>query len=161
MPTDDWEARLDAVWQSFDGEDEALVSQIEELVAALPPGDPVGAFELAGAHDSLGHEGRAVPLYRDALAAGLDGVRRRRATIQLASSLRNVGEVEEAVALLREERQRGSDELDDAVDAFLALALASNGEEREALSLALGALATHLPRYQRSLANYARALRDP
>ena len=42
--------------------------------------------------------------------------------------------------------------------AFLALALADVGREREALGLALGALSRHLPRYQRSLAAYARSL---
>jgi hypothetical protein len=31
-----------------------------------------------------------------------------------------------------------------------------NASEAEAVSLALGALAPHLPRYQRSLGNYAR-----
>jgi len=51
--------------------------------------------------------------------------------------------------------------LDDAVRAFLALALTDVGREREAVSLALGALAPHLPRYQRSLGNYARALVEP
>ena len=96
--------------------------------------------------------------YRRALAAGLDPVRRRRASIQLASSLRNLGEIDESVALLEAERRRGSDELDDAVLGFLALALADAGREREAVALALTALAPHLPRYQRSLANYARAL---
>ena len=75
--------------------------------------------------------------------------------IQLASSLRNVGALDESVALLEAERVRGSDELDDAVAAFLALALTDAGREREAVSLALGALARHLPRYQRSLASYA------
>jgi hypothetical protein len=34
------------------------------------------------------------------------------------------------------------------------------GREREAVSVALTALAPHLPRYQRSLANYARELSD-
>jgi hypothetical protein len=53
-----------------------------------------------------------------------------------------------------------SDHLDDAVRAFLALALVDTGREREAASLALAALAPHLPRYQRSLAAYARLLLD-
>jgi len=44
------------------------------------------------------------------------------------------------------------------VSAFLALALADIGREREALGLALTALSRHLPRYDRSLANYARLL---
>lgn len=81
--------------------------------------------------------------------------------IQLASSLRNLGQVAESIALLRAEREAGSDELDDAVTAFLALALADAGGEREAVSLALSALAVHLPRYQRSVTDYARLLLDP
>jgi hypothetical protein len=44
------------------------------------------------------------------------------------------------------------------VRAFLALALVDAGREREAVAHALTALAPHLPRYQRSLANYAREL---
>ena len=39
--------------------------------------------------------------------------------------------------------------------AILALALADLGREREALGLALVALALHLPRYRRSVTNYA------
>jgi hypothetical protein len=38
-------------------------------------------------------------------------------------------------------------ELDDAVRAFLALALTSVGRKREAVSIALTAPAAHLPRY--------------
>ena len=81
--------------------------------------------------------------------------------IQLASSLRALGAADESVALLTAERDAGSDELDDAVEAFLALALVDTGREREAASIALGALAPHLPRYQRSLANYARLITEP
>jgi tetratricopeptide repeat protein len=51
--------------------------------------------------------------------------------------------------------------LDDAVRATLALCLADLGREREGLALVLGALAPHLPRYQRSMANYARLLVEP
>ncbi|WP_228530778.1 MULTISPECIES: tetratricopeptide repeat protein [Myxococcaceae] len=128
------------------------------LAAEVPVGNAVALFELASAHDSTSHEAEAAPLYRQALAAGLTGIRRRRATIQLASTLRNLGQVEESVALLTEERAAGSDELDDAVSAFLALALVEVGREREAVGLALGALSRHLPRYNRSLARYAQAL---
>jgi hypothetical protein len=78
----------------------------------------------------------------------------------MASSLRNLGRPQESVELLSAERERTSDELDDAVTAFLALALVEVGREREAAALALEALAPHLPRYQRSLANYARSIAD-
>ncbi|HVC82204.1 MAG TPA: tetratricopeptide repeat protein, partial [Chloroflexota bacterium] len=83
----------------------------------------MAAFERAASLDSTGHSDLAVPLYRQALALGLRGERRRRAVIQMASSLRNIGRAPESVALLTAERDAGSDDLDDAVDAFLALAL--------------------------------------
>lgn len=76
----------------------------------------------------------------------------------MSSSLRNLGRAGESVALLTAERDAGSDELDDAVVGFLALALVDVGREREAVALALGALAPHLARYQRSMGNYARLL---
>jgi tetratricopeptide (TPR) repeat protein len=155
-----WEERLAATWDALDElPEDAFRARIEALAEDAP--DPaVAAFERACAFDSTGHSDRAVPLYREALGAGLGGIRRRRATIQLASSLRNVGRADESVELLRAERDAGTDELDDAVSGFLALALADTGEEREALALALEALAPHLPRYQRSLGNYARSLTD-
>jgi len=131
---------------------------MDELAVRLPPA--VAAFERASAFDSTGHEHEAVSLYEQALELGLEPPRHRRAVIQLASSLRNVGRVDESVALLRDERAAGSDELDDAVEAFLSLALVDAGRERDAVSVALAALAKHLPRYQRSLENYARDLSD-
>jgi len=158
----DWERRVAEAWASIDQRGEAeFLALIERLAAELPPDSGVGAFERAASLDSTGHPDRAVPLYRQALDRGLTGERRRRAVIQMASSLRNLGQPRESVALLTSELDAGSDHLDDAVRAFLALALVDVGREREAVSLALGALAPHLPRYQRSLGNYARLLLDP
>lgn len=161
-PTSGWEQRLAALWAALDDHAPTdFLARMSALAAERPPGDAVALFELASANDSTGHEREAAPLYRQALAAGLTGVRRRRAVIQLASTLRNLGQSAESVALLTAEREAGSDVLDDAVAAFLALALSDEGREREALSLALGALSRHLPRYNRSLARYAEALVGP
>ncbi|HEV8503115.1 MAG TPA: tetratricopeptide repeat protein [Casimicrobiaceae bacterium] len=160
-PDPAWEAELAALWAAFDDVDEAaFVARLETLVARLPADSAIASFERACAQDSTGHSDRAVPLYRAALARGLTGIRRRRAAIQLASSLRNVGEVGESIALLEAERARTSDELDDAVAAVLALAYASAGRAQDGLSIALTALARHLPRYQQSMAAYAAALRE-
>ena len=160
-----WEDRVAAAWARFDdcAEEEGAEFRalIDALVAELPEDSPLGPFEQACAWDSTGHSDRAVPLYREALARGLSGYRGRRAKIQLASSLRNVGQAEEGVKLLTPELDAPSDELDDAVRACLALCLSSLGRDREGLSLVLGALAPHLPRYQRSMANYARLLVEP
>ncbi|MEU0332798.1 tetratricopeptide repeat protein [Streptomyces sp. NPDC006193] len=161
----DWEDRVAAAWASLDDYPEERAHEfravIDALVAELPAGSPLGPFEQACAWDSTGHSDKAVPLYREALARGLDGHRVRRARIQLASSLRNTGRAAEGVALLTPELDAPSDELDDAVRATLALCLSGLGRDREGLSLVLGALAPHLPRYQRSMAAYARALAEP
>ena len=165
-PNADWEQRSADLWAAFnaapDDWDEAeFRERVGALADELGPDHPVAAFERACAWDSTGHSDKAVPLYRKALELGVDGIRRRRSVIQMSSSLRNTGQPGESVRLLTEERERGSDELDDAVSATLALALTGVGREREAVSIAVGALAKHLPRYQRSMANYARLLVEP
>lgn len=156
---------MTAAWATFDDYPEEAAADfravIDALVAELPEDSPLGPFEQGCAWDSTGHSDRAVPLYRRALELGLDGYKGRRAKIQLSSSLRNIGQAEEGVKLLAPELDAPSDELDDAVRGCLALCLSSLGRDREGLSLVLGALAPHLPRYQRSMANYARLLVEP
>jgi len=110
--TPEWEARAEQLWQRFDEFDEdAFVAAVDELAAQLPEGSAVAAFERAGARDSTGRTAEAVPLYRTALAgradgAALDPSRRRQATIQLASSLRALGQAEESVELTPRNGQR-------------------------------------------------------
>lgn len=161
----DWEDRVTAAWATFDDYPEERAADfravVDPLVAELPEDSPLGLFERACAWDSTGHSDRAAPLYREAIARGLSdvsGYKGRRAKIQLSSSLRNIGQAEEGVKLLTPELDGPADELDDALRATLALCLSSLGRDREGLSLVLGALAPHLPRYQRSMANYAKAL---
>jgi len=158
----DWHDRAARLWDSFDEyTEQGFLDAMDRLAAELPEGSALAAYERGGAYDSTGRTELAIPLYRQALATGLDASRRRQATIQLASSLRALGEVEESVRLLEAEREAASDELDDAVVAFLALALTDAGREREAVSLALTALAGHLPRYARSMTAYAAMLGAP
>ncbi|NJP47044.1 tetratricopeptide repeat protein [Actinacidiphila epipremni] len=161
-PSADWERRNAALWETVGQRpDDEFRAAMAELVGELPADDATALFERAAAWDSTGHPDKAVPLYRAALAAGVGGERRRRSVIQLASSLRNLGHADESVALLTGERARTSDHLDDALVCVLALSLTELGREREAVALAVGALAPHLPRYQRSMANYARLLVEP
>ncbi|MBI5838846.1 MAG: tetratricopeptide repeat protein [Chloroflexi bacterium] len=157
--TMEWEKRLSDLWASIDDHsEEEFLTRMEQLTAEIPADSAVAVFERAASLDSTSHSDLAVPLYRQALELGLHGERRRRAVIQMASSLRNIGKASESVALLTAEREAESSDLDDAVCAFLALALVDTGREREAVSLALAALSRHMTRYQRSLANYAQLL---
>lgn len=159
MATDDWEVRVAALYERIDelGRQE-FVDAMKALAAELDADDPVALFEVGGAHDSKGFTETAVGYYERAIAAGLSGIRRRRVSIQMASSLREIGRPEEALKVIEEEKERGSNEYDDALAMCEALTLAKLGREREGLSVALIALAPHLPRYQRSTINYARGL---
>lgn len=157
----DWQERVDAVWDDATLTEEEVIERIDALASERPEDDPVALFERAGARDSAGLEAEAEVLYRRALDGGLDDERRTRATIQLASTIRNLGKIDEARAMLRaeyERRPRGP--LHDAAAAFYALALVSAGEAERAASIALEALAPHLPRYTRSVTGYAREIAD-
>ncbi|MFK4762258.1 tetratricopeptide repeat protein [Microbacterium sp. ZW T5_45] len=154
-----WDERVDAVWADDDAGDDEVIARIDALAAERGADDARAEFERAGARDSAGREAEAVVLYRRALGLGLDEVHRPQAVIQLASSLRNLGEYDEALALLRTERQRHPDgPYRDAVAVVEALTLASAGKPAKGLSVALLALVPHLPRYHRSMTAYAREI---
>lgn len=156
---DDWDARIAAVWADETLADDVRTAAIDDLAAERPDGDARALFERAGARDSAGIESDAAPLYVAALDAGLDDVHRPQAVIQLASTLRNLGRVEEAIRMLRAEVDRDPvSPLRDEARAFLALALVSHGDAREAASVALRALAPHLSHYRRSIERYAAEL---
>lgn len=155
----DWDRRVADHWRRIDEYDEpAFRVALETLLDVLPDDAAVKAFERAAVHDSFGHAARAVPLYERALAMGLPGERRRRAVIQMASSIRNLGDPQRAVDLLSVELALPADHLSGAVRATLALALTDVGRCREAVSIAVAGLAEYLPRYNRSMARYAIAL---
>jgi len=151
-----WAERVQAVWADAALSDDERIVRIDDLAAERPADDAVALFERAGARDSAGREAAAEPLYREALERGLEDDVRTQAIIQLASTLRNLGRGDEALELLRLEYERGPDApLHDSAAAFYALALVSTGDAVAAASVALKALAPHLPRYTRSVSAYA------
>ncbi|GAA1075549.1 tetratricopeptide repeat protein [Nocardiopsis composta] len=161
-PAPEWENRLEALWASSDElPEEEFRERMAKLTAEIADEHPgVAHYELGGAEDSTGRPEQAAELYFKAIDAGLQGTRRRRLTVQLASTLRNLGRPQEGHDLLTAELARASDELDDALAACLTLMLVDLGRPKEAAGLALGTLAPHLPRYNRSMANYARIITE-
>lgn len=152
-----WNERVDALWAAAnDDEPDLMLTAMKSLVDERPDSDPDALYEWASIHDYLGRESEAVPLYRAALSAGLSGVRKPRAVIQLASSLRNVGEAGAAVDLLKD--YPGDSVTGSAAQAFLALALHDMGRSDDALRVALKALASTLPLYSRVVSSYANEL---
>jgi len=156
-----WESRVAAVWAGAgSASDESILAAIDGLVAEKGPDDAAALFEAASVRDYLSRESDAEPLYRAAIAAGLDAVRRPQAVIQLASTLRNLGRPGEAVELLNDLlAEHPGDEWTAPAAAFLALALASDGRERDAASVALYALGDTLPTYSDAVKRYALGLR--
>ena len=89
----DWERNVATLWSIFEELTPALfLNRMTTLVRQLPEDDSIGLFELVSANDSTGNESTAAPLYVKALNQGLTGIRRRLANIQLASTLRSLGE---------------------------------------------------------------------
>ena len=158
---DSWEARVAAVWaEAADLTDAVVLERVDSLVAERGGADAASLFESASVRDYLGRESEAEPLYRRALGSGLDGTRRPQAVIQLASTLRTLGRAAEAVDLLEEHlAEHPADEWTAPGAAFLALALASDGRERDAASVALVALSATLPAYAGAVRRYALELR--
>jgi tetratricopeptide (TPR) repeat protein len=133
-----------------------MLARMLALISEKGHDVPDGLYEWASIHDFLGLEDEAVPLYRSAIEEGLEGARRSQALLQLASSLRNVGEPEQAVELLQTLSE--DDTVGDASKAFLSLALYDCGRYSEALWIALRALAPTLVLYSGAVEGYADAL---
>lgn len=160
QPEDPADAAFDAFWELVDLSDGAAGRRdLEDVLVTHPVSPSRAAYERGSLHDSLGEEDAAIPLYRAALADELPAPLRTQATIQLASSLRNVGDASGAIALLR--GIPTDDPLADAAAGFLALALHSDDKGTRALEIALRALAPHLPRYRRAVDAYAGELEKP
>jgi len=162
MTQDDWEARVAALWKgAADLAPDELVARVDHLAAERAADDAAAIFERAAARDTAGFEEQAEHLYRRALACeDLDAYRRSRATIQLGSTLRLLGRLDESERLLVDELDRHMQPgnpraLHDEARAILALTYAAQGRTAEAAGLALVTLAPHLSRYQRSMTRNA------
>lgn len=157
MSDDDWAARVAALWDESDEiGDNVMLERMDALVAERPADDPEAAYEAASVRDSTGLEAEAAPLYQRALDLGLAEPHRSQTYIQYASTLRNLGRYDEGLALL--DTLPSDSELADAASAVRALILVSAGRAAEGAGVAVRALAPHLPRYQRSMTNYANEL---
>ncbi|KXP04229.1 tetratricopeptide repeat protein [Tsukamurella pseudospumae] len=154
-----WEASVAELWTRIDSLDrDDGVAAMRDLSEACPATDGRAAFELAGMYDSMGFEAEAGAEYERALTLGLDESRHAQLAVQYGSTLRNLGRIDEAIAVLRAAPTHES--TGSAPRVLLALALHSAGRTDEALRVAIEAQVDALPRYQRSIRAYAAALTE-
>lgn len=135
-----------------EGKEQEAIEYFRALVERYPDNARI-RFEYAGAHDFAGYEADAVPIYREAMELGLTDDILRRAYVQLGSSLRNVGQYDEAIQVLSEGLARFPDF--SPLRIFRAFALYSSGQCKEAVVELLEALLAHPD----ALGGYGRAVR--
>jgi tetratricopeptide (TPR) repeat protein len=119
--------------------------------------DVRAAMQQAYALDRAGDERGAIVHYDRAFRLGVPDAERKRFLVGYGSTLRNVGRVDEAVAVLAEAVRSYPDY--PALQAFLALALSAAGQPHAALATMLGVVldlshAGQLDGYDRALAEY-------
>jgi Flp pilus assembly protein TadD len=155
----DWKPELEAIVGSrHGGRIEGAVAQLESLANRFPNVAEIHA-QLAWTLDVLGRPGEALPHYEKSVALGLAPNELAGALIGLGMTHRAMGEPDRAVAVLRSARAQFPDNRE--IDAFLALALHSAGENREAINLLVDALCDTtddpgINAYQRALRHAAR-----
>lgn len=102
------------------------------------PKDPLVLYEVGGSYDVLGEEKQAIPYYRHAVAAGLDGADLQECLVCLGSCQRNIGDFAEAVETLQTAVKKFPD--DNSGKVFLALAYYSDAQEDKAVQLLIDVL---------------------
>jgi tetratricopeptide (TPR) repeat protein len=154
-PDETFEREVARSWAlNREGRAEEALAIVRGLVERYPD-EPRAHFEYAGALDYQGREVEAVAPYRKAQALGLSGDDLPRLYVQLGSTLRNVGEYDEAERFLAEGQQRFPHHA--GIQAFHALALLSAGRCREAVVALLDLINGNADRI--NLDGYDRALR--
>ena len=128
------------------------------------PDDPRVLYEYGGAFDSAGREDEAIPLYRQALEKGLSSDYLPLLYLQLASSLRNVGQLAEAITILEDACRQYPER--SSLKFFLALALESAERSHDALTTLFELAIAHvdtvdMKRYARSIRGYVDDRLDP
>lgn len=141
---------------------------IEAFERLLPehPDNPRLLYEVGGSYDTAGQERTAVDFYTRALELGLGGELRRRCLLQYASTLRNLGRVDESLGMF----DRAIAEFPDSpsLPVFKALTLHASDRANAGFALLLTTIADHLDspeiaRYEASIranAEYIHGLGD-
>jgi tetratricopeptide (TPR) repeat protein len=150
-----WEIITESGWKHKDNGTK-LIQYFTEIVEKYPK-SARALFELANAYDYLGKEGKAIPLYEKAIQMGLTSDYEAYTFLQLGSSLRNVGRVDDAIRVLTDAEARYP-ELP-SISMFLGIAMHDTDRHSEALRTVLTAMLRHLKtpdmdRYKMGLNNY-------
>lgn len=116
------------------GKHEEHLAAVKRLVGERP-NDVLVQIEAAYGHDRNNLERDAIRHYDEAYRLGVPAELKRRFLVGYGSTLRNVGRVDDAIAILG---QALADDPFPAYAAFLSLALLSGGHPKAAVAAMLG-----------------------
>ncbi len=117
------------------------------IAALLPlyeqhPENPRVLYEVGGAYDTAGEEAVALGFYEQAMSRGLAGDIRRRCYLQYGSTLRNLGRIDDSIAVFARARAEFPESV--ALGVFESLTLHAAGLPSSALASLLKLLADHV-----------------
>ena len=138
------------------------IDALKPLYQAHPENSRV-LYEIGGAYDTDGQEEKAANFYERALAHGLSGDLLRRCYLQYGSTLRNIGRVEESLAVFRTARQTFPDS--PSLATFQAVTMHAAGRPNDAIATLLQVIAEHvttadIDRYKPAILGNAAYIRD-
>ncbi|WP_417233677.1 tetratricopeptide repeat protein [Arthrobacter sp.] len=143
MTNDELRAQLDKVFAARDREDMAPTIEAFSRILEQHPEEPMALYELGGAYDTDGQEAVAADYYRRAMDAGLEGRWLRQCYLQYGSTLRNLGNVEESLALFDDGIRAFPDS--ESLVLFKSLTLHAAGRPGAALGSVLRLIADRFP----------------
>lgn len=154
---------LDAIFNRRDRANMRPTIDALEAVLRNHPDEPRVVYEVGGAYDTDGQEERAIGYYERALALGLDGELRRRCLLQYGSTLRNLGRLEESLAVF--DRAIAEHPSSVSLPVFRALTRHAQGRPNAAIADLLEAIADQLnspeiARYEAAIRGNAEYIRD-
>jgi tetratricopeptide (TPR) repeat protein len=135
MPTPTDPALLDRLRVLFEARDrEAMQPTIDAFLEVLAehPDDPHVLYEVGGSYDTAGDEETAAGYYERALAAGLQGEWLRKCLLQYGSTLRNLGRLDDSLAVLDRALEAFPDS--ESVRVWRALSLHAAGRSDAAVA---------------------------
>lgn len=123
------------------GNEQACLSLLSSLCVQVP-GNSDAWLKYALALDHFSKEEETIPAYRKAVEIGLDYEPERTALICLASSYRNIGQIDLATKTIIRTLKKYPDNI--AAACFYSLILADTGQSRKAVQLLGRALLKNL-----------------
>lgn len=136
------EAQLDGIFAARDRENMAPTIAALLPICEQHPHDPRVLYEMGGAYDTDGQEETALGFYQKAMAAGPDGDVLRRCYLQLGSTLRNLGRIEESISVFSRARADFPESI--SLGVFESLTLHAAGQVNTALGSLIVLLADHV-----------------